>query len=85
MKLVTHDAMHETERLMRVPDAFEQCGCDGDMETLAAIYWHADRGNLKPIRWLPWDPAVAAALGDDATYEELVKAIAAKYPEGLQD
>jgi hypothetical protein len=77
--LARNSAMFGYERLQRVPEAFERCGCRGDMDTLAAIYWEQSvQPRMKPIRWFPWDEALVQQLGEDATYAELVAAIQAK-------
>lgn len=76
--LVNLPGMHGPERLERLADIFERCQCSGDMQTLAALYWWMTFERSRPARWLPWDPALAAQLGDDATYEQLVLATIAR-------
>lgn len=71
--------MSPAQRLARVPDAFEKCACRGDMETTAALYWFAWFDGYKPIRWHPWDEALVASLGDDASYAELAVALSKAY------
>jgi len=70
--------MYADERLKRLPDAFEQCNCRGDMQTVAARYAYDILDERKPIRWYPWDDELLERLGDDATYGDLVRELKAK-------
>lgn len=76
--LVSRPGMYPIQRLRRVADVFEGCHCAGDMETLAALYWWMTFGSSRTARWLPWDSTVAVQLGDDATYEQLVREMIAR-------
>jgi hypothetical protein len=78
LDLVKLPGMVGSERIPLLADIFEGCQCAGDMETLAALYWWMTFKWSRPARWLPWDPAVAAQLGEDATYEQLVRALIAR-------
>ncbi len=76
--VVNYDGMYEEDRLRRLPTAFEQCDCNGDMDTLAAYYVRSTLENHKPIRWYPWDDALVERLGEHGTYGDLVRVLAEK-------
>jgi hypothetical protein len=79
VEVATYPTMSPGNRLKRLPDAFEQCGCDGDMDTLAALYWFQTFEGHVPLRWHAWDDALAEQLGDDATYAELARVLTERY------
>jgi hypothetical protein len=78
VELVNLPGLVGSRRIPLLADIFEGCRCAGDMHTLAALYWWMTFDWSRPARWLPWDPAVAAQLGEDATYEQLVRALIAR-------
>jgi hypothetical protein len=78
VELVNLPGLVGSRRIPLLADIFEGCRCAGDMQTLAALYWWMTFDWSRPARWLPWDPELAAQLGEDATYEQLVRALIAR-------
>jgi hypothetical protein len=64
--------------------AFEKCACDGDMDTMAALYWFQSVGEYAAIHWLEWDDALAEHVGDEATYAELARLLTDRYVASQQ-
>lgn len=78
VELVNLPGLVGSRRIPLLADIFEGCRCAGDMQTLAALYWWMTFDWSRPARWLPWDPELAAQLGEHATYEQLVRVLIAR-------
>jgi hypothetical protein len=80
--LVEDHTVHVEARLQRIPDVFEECKCAGDMDTLAALFWHQSFYLVRPMRWHPYDDKLLEQLGPDATYADLARVLTQRHRAG---